>query len=387
MFTTSRYIFWFSPVRSSKGCLAVEATSRRSVCNPSNSRVQVPFFDHRSNRLNTVFHGPNSAGRSRHGTPVRRHHKTASTNIRLSFPRRPGPRLSARTAAIFAHFRSSNGSRTIDSPWSTRAIQWKAIFHLPGTGTGGPEIGTDPSRWKSKRHPAHARLVGGDARHATGANLWRKAAPELAVVVRPTGPGGRVRSANPGNTRFVDPTFAVEHAATGARWHALAPAIAFATCRTTARTQMHASADLTFSALIVAKAARSVVAGFTTALSAKSARAIAVILTAGEATQIGDDPLRYVAVRLEVLTTAIARARVVATIGGARAAGSTRLRELGRASGGPAAACLLGPAPRKANIVGAAALAGRGAHMAARACKRARAVVLARLTGRPATGA
>src|SRR6478735_7307608 len=299
----------------------------------------------------------------------------------------PGPQRSSPTSDRLI------GVEPSTPPWSTRAIQWKAIFRLPGTGTGtgtltgGPEIGTDPSRWKSKRHPAHARLVGGDARHATGANLWRKAAPELAVVVRPTGPGGRVRSANPGNTRFVDPTFAVEHAATGARWHALAPAIAFATCRTTARTQMHASADLTFSALIVAKAARSVVAGFTTALSAKSVRAIAVILTAGEATQIGDDPLRSVAVRLEVLTTAIARARVVATIGGARAAGSTRLRELGRASGGPAAACLLGPAPRKANIVGAAALAGRGAHMAARACKRARAVVLARLTGRPATGA
>ena len=65
-------------------------SSSRSVCNPSNSRVHVPFFDHRSNRLNTVFHGPNSTGRSRHGTPVRRHHKTASTNFRLSFPRRPG---------------------------------------------------------------------------------------------------------------------------------------------------------------------------------------------------------------------------------------------------------------------------------------------------------
>ena len=125
-------------------------SSSRSVCNPSNSRVQVPFFDHRSNRLNTVFHGPNSMGRSRHGTPVRRHHKTASTNFRLSFPRRPGPRFSARTKAIFAHFRSSNWSRTIDSPWSTRAIQWKAIFLLPGTGTGtgtltgGPEFRDRP---------------------------------------------------------------------------------------------------------------------------------------------------------------------------------------------------------------------------------------------------
>src|SRR6185436_1847417 len=34
-------------------------------------------FDHRSNRLNTVFQGPDSLGRSRHGTPVRRHHTLA----------------------------------------------------------------------------------------------------------------------------------------------------------------------------------------------------------------------------------------------------------------------------------------------------------------------
>src|SRR6478752_2502627 len=41
--------------------------------------------------------------------------------------------------------------------WSTRAIQWKAIFHLPGTGTGtgtltgGPE--TDPSPSRHTIHP------------------------------------------------------------------------------------------------------------------------------------------------------------------------------------------------------------------------------------------
>src|SRR3954467_13825425 len=122
-------------------------SSSRSICNPSNSRVQVPFFDHRSNRLNTVFHGPNSTGRSRHGTPVRRHHKTASTNIRLSFPRRPGPHI-----FLPGPQRSSPTSDRLigvepsTPPWSTRAIQWKEIFHLPGTGTGtgtltgGPEF-------------------------------------------------------------------------------------------------------------------------------------------------------------------------------------------------------------------------------------------------------
>ena len=111
-------------------------SSSRSVCNPSNSRVQVPFFDHRSNRLNTVFHGPNSMGRSRHGTPVRRHHKTASTNFRLSFPRRPGPRFSARTKAIFAHFRSSNWSRTIDFPLEHTRQPMESHFSAFGHGQG-----------------------------------------------------------------------------------------------------------------------------------------------------------------------------------------------------------------------------------------------------------
>src|SRR6187402_438273 len=84
----------------------------------------------------SVFHGPNSAGRSRHGTPVRRHHKTASTNFRLSFPRRPGPRLSARIAAIFPHFRSSNWSRTIDSPVEHTRHPMESNFLLSGHGHG-----------------------------------------------------------------------------------------------------------------------------------------------------------------------------------------------------------------------------------------------------------
>src|SRR6185436_18099071 len=50
-----------------------------------NSRLHLPAFDQRSNRLKMVFQGPNSLGRSRHGTPVLRHHKTASTKLRLSF--------------------------------------------------------------------------------------------------------------------------------------------------------------------------------------------------------------------------------------------------------------------------------------------------------------
>ena len=35
-----------------------------------------------------------------------------------------------------------NGVEPSTPPWSTRASQWKAIFHLPGTGTGTPTGGT-----------------------------------------------------------------------------------------------------------------------------------------------------------------------------------------------------------------------------------------------------
>src|SRR6185436_20523307 len=78
-----------------------------------NSRLHLPAFDQRSNRLKMVFQGPNSLGRSRHGTPVLRHHKTASTKLRLSFGGRPALRSVARTASSLPHGRSSRWRRTI----------------------------------------------------------------------------------------------------------------------------------------------------------------------------------------------------------------------------------------------------------------------------------
>ncbi len=74
-----------------------------AVCSAANSASHRPHLDHRSNRLNTVFQGPNSLGRSRHGTPVRRHHTTASKNRRSSFPGRPRRGCAASTLATRAH--------------------------------------------------------------------------------------------------------------------------------------------------------------------------------------------------------------------------------------------------------------------------------------------
>jgi hypothetical protein len=74
-----------------------------SVLSAANSSAQRPRLAHRSKRLNTVFHGPNSSGRSRQGTPVRRHHTTASKNRRSLSPGRPRPRRALKTAWTRAH--------------------------------------------------------------------------------------------------------------------------------------------------------------------------------------------------------------------------------------------------------------------------------------------
>ena len=52
---------------------------------------QTPLSAQREKRLNAVFHGPKSDGRSRQGAPVLAIQRTASTNKRLSAPLRPRP--------------------------------------------------------------------------------------------------------------------------------------------------------------------------------------------------------------------------------------------------------------------------------------------------------
>lgn len=67
-----------------------------SISTLSASKIWVhrPFFDQRSNRLKTVFQGPNSVGRSRQGAPARWNQRTASKKLRSSNAGRPRPRRS-----------------------------------------------------------------------------------------------------------------------------------------------------------------------------------------------------------------------------------------------------------------------------------------------------
>src|SRR6201997_4485950 len=82
----------------------------------SKSRLKTSALTQSRYRLKTVFQGPNSGGRSRHGLPVRAIHNTASTNRRLSAPLRPGSDfLPRQCGAIFAHWASVSTYRSIPS--------------------------------------------------------------------------------------------------------------------------------------------------------------------------------------------------------------------------------------------------------------------------------
>src|SRR3984893_2178669 len=82
----------------------------------SKSRLKTSAFTQSRYRLKTVFQGPNSGGRSRHGLPVRAIHNTASTNRRLSSPLRPGSDFFPRQCGcIFAHWASFSTYRSIPS--------------------------------------------------------------------------------------------------------------------------------------------------------------------------------------------------------------------------------------------------------------------------------
>src|ERR1700682_4373947 len=82
----------------------------------SKSRLKTSAFTQSRNPLKPVFQPPNSAGRSRHGLPVRAIHNTASTNRRLSAPLRPGSDFFPRQCgSIFAHWASVSTYRSIPS--------------------------------------------------------------------------------------------------------------------------------------------------------------------------------------------------------------------------------------------------------------------------------
>src|SRR5215210_5412384 len=82
----------------------------------SKSRLKISAFTQSRYRLKTVLQGPNSAGRSRQGLPVRAIHSTASTNRRLSAPLRPGSDFFPRQCgSILAHWASVSTNRSIAS--------------------------------------------------------------------------------------------------------------------------------------------------------------------------------------------------------------------------------------------------------------------------------
>src|SRR6202140_3845127 len=82
----------------------------------SKRRLKTSALTQSRYRLKTVFQGPNSGGRSRHGLPVRAIHNTASTKRRLSSPLRPGSDfLPRQCGSIFAHWASLSTYRSIPS--------------------------------------------------------------------------------------------------------------------------------------------------------------------------------------------------------------------------------------------------------------------------------
>lgn len=71
--------------------LSIKTSSRSASPASSASTVcHICARDHLEKRWYTLFHSPNSGGKSRHGLPVRAIHSTASTNSRLSPALRPG---------------------------------------------------------------------------------------------------------------------------------------------------------------------------------------------------------------------------------------------------------------------------------------------------------
>ncbi|MGF6605059.1 hypothetical protein P3T23_009820 [Paraburkholderia sp. GAS448] len=71
--------------------LSMKTSSRSaSPASSASTACHISARDHLAKRWYTLFHGPKSGGKSRHGLPVRAIHSTASTNSRLSPAVRPG---------------------------------------------------------------------------------------------------------------------------------------------------------------------------------------------------------------------------------------------------------------------------------------------------------
>ncbi|QIE29642.1 hypothetical protein SBC2_77180 (plasmid) [Caballeronia sp. SBC2] len=90
--------------------LSMKTSSKSaSTANASKTSCHMPLRDHRAKRMYTLFQRPNSAGKSRHGAPVRAIHSTASTNSRLSAAVRPrSPALPGSNNATRSYWSSRN---------------------------------------------------------------------------------------------------------------------------------------------------------------------------------------------------------------------------------------------------------------------------------------
>jgi hypothetical protein len=87
----------------------INASRSRSPLTDSTKRCHTPVSPQRLKRVYVVCQLPNSAGKSRHGEPVRTIHNTASKNRRLSCAVAPGsPGLPGNRGSSFTHWSSRN---------------------------------------------------------------------------------------------------------------------------------------------------------------------------------------------------------------------------------------------------------------------------------------
>src|SRR3954453_14281818 len=102
----------------------------------SKTRAKTPPFTQRRKRWKTLFQWPKSLGRSRHGTPVRTRHSTASRKRRLSLAVAPGSQaLPGNSGAIF----SQTASPTMNRDLSTIAPPHQSMACTHPVSRGNPQ--------------------------------------------------------------------------------------------------------------------------------------------------------------------------------------------------------------------------------------------------------
>ena len=113
--------FFWAPAECWCARTMVESMNRCSMsaspCMARATHSQIPFSRQREKRTKVRCQWPSSAGRSRHGLPVRMTQRTASTKRRLSWAVRPGSlALPGSSCSIRSHWSSRNIFRSILTP-------------------------------------------------------------------------------------------------------------------------------------------------------------------------------------------------------------------------------------------------------------------------------